>query len=168
MIVEHWEAVADDNDAIEKMLSPSFEPHQTAVVDQLPAGRTIFPPNIPAAQKTFGSSYKDYGIDSICYDWNKVRIKANAKKQSLLVLNDTWYPGWKAFVDGKEEAIVRANAVFRGVFLEAGQHDILFVYEPWRFKAGAAVSIGTLLILFISGYLGHRFTTAKNHKTRAA
>jgi uncharacterized membrane protein YfhO len=71
-------------------------------------------------------------------------------------------------VDGKEQTIVRANAVFRGVFLGPGQHDILFVYEPWRFKAGAAISIGTLLVLFISGYLGYRFTTAKNHKTRAA
>jgi hypothetical protein len=162
MVVEHWNVIPDDNEAIGILISPYYEPRQSAIIDGLPTGQAIQIPSAPPAQKTFGSSYKDYGIDSICYDWNKVRIKANAKKQSLLVLNDTWYPGWKAFVDGKEQTIVRANAVFRGVFLEPGQHDILFVYEPWQFKAGAAISIGTLLILFISGYLGHRFTAAKS------
>jgi hypothetical protein len=173
MVVEQWDVVPNDKDAVRKLMLPSYEPRQSAIVDRLPAGQTILAPSAPPAQKTFGSSYKDYGIDSIDYDWNRVRIKANAKKQSLLVLNDTWYPGWKAFVDGKSEPIVRANSVFRGVFLEPGRHDILFVYEPWQFKAGAAISIGTLLILLISGYAGYRFTTTKyrareqlNEKTR--
>ena len=168
LVVEHWDVAPDDRDAIKKFMLPSYEPRQSAVIDRLPAGQTILPPAVPLPQKTFGSSYKDYGIDSICYNWNSVSVKAGAKKQSLLVLNDTWYPGWKAFVDGKEQPIVRANLVFRGVFLGPGRHDVLFVYEPWQFKAGAAISIGTLLILIISGYLGHRFTTAKKPHIKAA
>jgi len=156
LIVEHWNVVADNNNVIGRLISPSYEPRQSAIIDRLSAGQMILAPSI-LPQKTFGSSYKDYGIESIDYDWNSVRIKADAKKQSLLVLNDVWYPGWKAYVDGKQQQIVRANFVFRGVFLEAGRHDVFFIYDPWQFKAGAAISIGTLLGLFISGYLGYRF-----------
>jgi uncharacterized membrane protein YfhO len=59
-----------------------------------------------------------------------------------LVLSDTYYPGWKAFVDGKETKIYRADYAFRAIPLNAGTHRVEFTYDPISFKLGVG---GTLM-----------------------
>jgi uncharacterized membrane protein YfhO len=64
------------------------------------------------------------------------------------VLNDTWYPGWEARVDGVRAPICLANGAVRAVKVPAGQHVVSFQYAPWTFTAGAwlsALSVVTLL-----------------------
>jgi uncharacterized membrane protein YfhO len=56
-------------------------------------------------------------------------------------LNDTYFPGWKAFVDGQETKIYRADYTFRAIPLNAGTHQVEFIYDPLSFKLGAAISI---------------------------
>jgi uncharacterized membrane protein YfhO len=64
-----------------------------------------------------------------------------------LVLADSHYPGWKAFVDGKQEVIRRANLFFRAVPLPAGNHTVEFRYEPRSFTIGLVISVVTLVAL---------------------
>jgi uncharacterized membrane protein YfhO len=46
-------------------------------------------------------------------------------------LSDPYFPGWKAWVDGVEKPILRADGAFRGIVLEkTGNHDIKMVYDP--------------------------------------
>ena len=68
---------------------------------------------------------------------NRLDLQVNAVENSLLVLSDTYYPGWKAFVDGKETKIYRADYTFRGIAVSAGTHQVEFVYDPLSFKLGA-------------------------------
>jgi len=68
---------------------------------------------------------------------NRLDLQVNAVENSLLVLSDTYYPGWKAFVDGKETKIYRADYTFRAIPLSAGTHQVEFVYDPLSFKIGA-------------------------------
>ena len=65
----------------------------------------------------------------------------SSKENRLLVLSDTYYPGWKALVDGKPEKIYQANYAFRAVPLNAGTHKVEFVYDPVSFKLGAGVTL---------------------------
>jgi hypothetical protein len=82
---------------------------------------------------------------------NRLRLLVQATESTLLVLNDTYFPGWKAFVDGQETKIYRANYAFRAIPLHAGTHRVEFVYDPLSFKMGAAVSfLGILGCLAIS------------------
>ena len=74
------------------------------------------------------------------------------KCDHLLYVSDTFYPGWKAYVDGKEVAIVRANYMFRAVPLPPGGHTVRFVYDPFSFKLGVAVSLVTLLGLVVFAF----------------
>jgi uncharacterized membrane protein YfhO len=78
-----------------------------------------------------------------------VHIEADAPCRSLLVLDDTWYPGWKAFVDGRPEPVYRADVWFRGVFLGKGTHSVDFVYRPTHlgFALGASAAGAVLLVL---------------------
>jgi hypothetical protein len=70
-----------------------------------------------------------------------------------LVLSDAFYPGWEATVDGHPVKIYQANAAFRALPLFAGTHRVRFVYRPRSFRLGAAISLGTLLLLgLLLGY----------------
>jgi hypothetical protein len=83
------------------------------------------------------------------YENKLVTMATSADNEGILVLADSYYPGWKAFVDGREEVIRRANLFFRAVPLPAGNHTVEFRYEPRSFTIGLAISAATLVALFI-------------------
>jgi hypothetical protein len=57
-----------------------------------------------------------------------------------LVNTDAYYPGWRAYVDGRPAALYRANVAFRAVLVPAGRHTVTFRYEPRSLRMGVAVS----------------------------
>jgi len=69
------------------------------------------------------------------------------ERPALLVVTDTWYPGWRAWVDGVESPVFRANAHFRGVAVPAGASRVDLRFEPWTFRTGATISTAALLII---------------------
>jgi hypothetical protein len=75
---------------------------------------------------------------------NELHLRVRAKENALLVLSDTYYPGWKAFGNGKEMKIYKANYNFRAIPLKAGEYEVKFIYDPISFKIGALVSLLTL------------------------
>ncbi|MBI5233361.1 MAG: YfhO family protein [Deltaproteobacteria bacterium] len=81
------------------------------------------------------------------YKANRVEIKTQTKGNGVLVLTDTYYPGWKAYVDGKPAKIYRVNGLVRGVFLNNGEHTVIFSYLPLSFTAGSALSLVSLSII---------------------
>jgi hypothetical protein len=82
---------------------------------------------------------------------NRLRLLVQATESTLLVLSDTYFPGWKAFVDGQETKIYRANYAFRAIPLGAGAHRVEFVYDPLSFKLGAGVTFLGIIGCFIVG-----------------
>ena len=83
----------------------------------------------------------------IRYENNNMLINASLQDSGVLVLTDSYYPGWKVFVDGKEERVLRANHFFRGVRLAPGNHNIEFRYKPLSFAIGSAISLFTVILL---------------------
>lgn len=87
------------------------------------------------------------------YQNHLVEIEAEAKRDGVLVLLDSYYPGWKAFIDGKEVKIYRANGFFRAVKIPAGRHLVKFSYCPGIFRLGLIISsAGLLLWIFLLGF----------------
>jgi hypothetical protein len=70
----------------------------------------------------------------------------------VLVLSDLYYPGWKARVNGREEPVIKVFGIFRGVFIEKGQSEVVFEYRPFSFYAGAALSLTALIALVIFAF----------------
>ncbi len=85
----------------------------------------------------------------------EIVISAEAPSDALLVLRDTWYPGWKATVDGSETAIYRANGCFRAVRVPAGRHQVHFRYHPTLVYISGAVSLATTLLI-LAAFLRRR------------
>ena len=83
------------------------------------------------------------------YKNETVLIKASLRTPGVLVLTDSYYPGWKVFVDGEEKHILQANHFFRGVELAAGNHVVEFKYEPLSFKIGSMISLSAVFILTV-------------------
>ena len=84
----------------------------------------------------------------------KVSIRARMACDGMVVLSDTYYPGWRAYVDGKRAPIHEVNFVMRGIPVPAGAHEIEFRYRPGSFYLGAAMSalgiLGACCIAFFS------------------
>ena len=108
-----------------------------------------------------GFNTKSGSAEIKSYSNQKVEIDAQTNGGGILVLADSYYPGWKAYVDGKEVEILAANINQRAVVLEQGKHQITFLYAPKSFKIGATITIGTSLILLVS-LLFIQFNTAQN------
>lgn len=83
-------------------------------------------------------------------DPNTVIVKAEAAENCFLVLTDTFYPGWKAILDGKETPIFAANTNFRAIEISKGSHRIVFKYEPESYSIGKTISLTCLAgLLFV-------------------
>lgn len=81
---------------------------------------------------------------------NKIVLRTETSSNKLLFLSDTYYPGWKAFVDNNQVPIYRANYAFRAIALSSGQHTIVFTYNPISFKIGLGIMGLSISAIFIA------------------
>lgn len=84
------------------------------------------------------------GAEIVHYEADRVSIHTNNDREGILVLSDTFYPGWRATLDGSETPILRANLAFRGVAIPAGVHLVEFLYDPASFRYGSWISLVAL------------------------
>ena len=86
----------------------------------------------------------------------RVEVSLDARGGEVLVLNDAFFPGWEATVDGLPVPILPANAAVRAVPLPAGAHQVVFTYRTPGLVLGAGVSVLTLLGLIAAGLVTRR------------
>jgi hypothetical protein len=145
------EVAQDDAAALARLADPSLDIFQTAVVSS-----TGLEPADLAAIRGLNSvppeRVRAAGI--LSYASQEVTIDAAVERPALLVLNDSDYPGWKVYVDGRRSHWITANYLFRGVLLQPGRHLVRFAYQPASFAAGAAISGAGLICLV--GYVWWR------------
>ena len=84
------------------------------------------------------------------YGPNRVVIDYRSDRSCFLYLSDTYYPGWRAYVDGERTPIYRANLAFRAIRVPQGTHTVVFRYVPLSFYGGLAltlIGVGLSLVL---------------------
>ena len=64
------------------------------------------------------------------------------------MLANSWAPGWRAFVDGDEHRIERAELIALATDVTAGRHVITWHYRPPGLTLGAWVSAMAAILLF--------------------
>jgi hypothetical protein len=130
-VVADWQWQPDSAAAVTAMSAPGFDPRRTAVLvgdGPAPAG------NGPAPAGGGGLA------DIVAYAPERVVVRV-AGDGGLLVLSDAHYPGWAATLDGQPVAIQAADGLFRGVFVPAGEHEVMFAFRPRSYQVGAVVSL---------------------------
>lgn len=115
--------------------SPEFNHRTTAVIEKELNKPLVNPTGIPSWDARFTN-----------YTNNQISIDAKTSNDGILVLSEVFYPGWKAYVDGVEMEILRADYNLRGIFVNAGEHQVEVRFEPSTFRNGMWISISTLLI----------------------
>jgi hypothetical protein len=121
---------------LDKLLEPGFDPVKQAVVEGAPVDILRRAPIRPGEGVT---------IDS--YDNDSLEMTASAADARLLLLTDVYHPGWRVFVDGREDRIWPADYAFRGVIIEPGVHKLKMTYEPASFRTGIWVTLASLASL---------------------
>lgn len=162
-LTQNWKLKNDRMQIIQEILNSDksgFDPSKAALVHKSLSTRDeeLLQPGSP--QLEANSSITPIGKYMASND--HIGVKLSAKQNSLLVLNDTFYPGWKAYVDDKAVRIFRVNALSRGVFLRAGTHTIEFFYRPDSLNYGlAACLLGILIVIGTTAVTVGRTAVAK-------
>jgi hypothetical protein len=137
----HKSITIKDADVIfEKIVNNEMIPSQEVLLEE--NVREAGPLAEPTAQEDIPGIIK--------YLPEEVIIKASPEAAAFLVLNDSYYPGWKAFDNGKQTHIYQADYLFRAIYLPPGEHLVRFSYEPASFRWGLNISLAAWL--FVAAY----------------
>jgi hypothetical protein len=77
----------------------------------------------------------------------RITLRAATPGPGWIVLSDTWFPGWKATLDGQSAPLLRANLFMRAVAVPGGQVEVTWRYEPDSYRVGLFASLAAALVL---------------------
>jgi len=87
---------------------------------------------------------------------DELRATIDAPADGLLVVNDTMYPGWHVYVDGREATALYANYLTRGVAVTAGRHEVVWRFEPAGHRRLQLLFVIGMLAVLAAGLAPHR------------
>lgn len=73
-----------------------------------------------------------------------------------VVVSESHWPGWRAYIDGRRVNTLDANHAFIGIFVPKGTHRVRLMYRPEAFTRGRNITIATALALIAFFALRHR------------
>lgn len=138
-IVHRAQVVPDHEAAFAAIHQLGFDPAEAIVVE---GGRELA--GLPQAEDA---------VEIVRYSPNEIELEAITPTEGYLVLSEVYYPGWNAFVDGKEEGMLRADFAFRALYLQPGSHRVRLVFDPLSWRVGLGISLATWLGLAAWGAL---------------
>jgi hypothetical protein len=128
--------------AMERYLSEEFDARTTVILEEpLPADIEVEPGATGVVE------WLEREADSFT-------LRVAPDRPAMLVVLDNYFPAWKAFVDGREVPVHRANYTFRAIAVPAGEHTVTFRYVPTELRTGAMISLvllGLLLAVVLIG-----------------
>ena len=125
-----------------------IDPRHTAVVDRR------FTAIVGQAQ----------AVDSTCtavmktYDANRLTYEVNSPKGGVVVFSEIYYPGWQAFIDGREVEVGRADYILRALQVPAGKHEVVMTFDPVSLHTTetiAYIALALLLVGILAGIVLH-------------
>jgi hypothetical protein len=126
-----------------------FDPAHQAVVEISAEQQASLPP-LPLVQ----SESRPARI--VSYDSQRVEVHVSAGLPGLLVLTDSYFPGWRATVNGRPAPVLPADVAFRGVLLGSGDSQVVFSYHSpggnlgWAIPLLALASFGAVAFVLHS------------------
>lgn len=87
-------------------------------------------------------------------DW--IDMDVTLPCRGLVVLAETMFPGWEAWVDGKPARIWEAYGAMRSVVVERGSHQVSMRYRPRSVYTGAALTFLGLAVTALVCVAGWR------------
>lgn len=151
-LVSKLEYFSNRADLLNRMKEGSFNPSRSATTEDREAY------DIYSSGKGFGPG----DVSILKYTPNRIALNVKSDQPSILIVTDLFFPYWSATIEGEPARIFRVNCVFRGMFIEKGDHVVEMRYRNPYFHAGLGISLGTLIFIII--FLGVNFIYCKRQK----
>jgi len=147
----------DRQKILDLLKQPSFDPKTTLILEE--------------PTDTFSLSEKknlETNVQITKYLPARIEISLTTNVCGFLLLLDTYYPGWKAYVNNNLVQIHRADYLFRAIYIDKpGTYTIRFIYSPFSFKLGAAITLITLFGCIVGMiWIGKRNNRVKRNAKR--
>ncbi|MSQ28734.1 MAG: hypothetical protein EXR51_11460 [Dehalococcoidia bacterium] len=130
-VVQSTVRVSSLDEALTAMTAPGYDPAVTAIVES----SIDFPPWDRGPRNARITEHTPQRVT--------VDVESSG---GLLVLSDSYYPGWVARVDGRATPIFPTNAAFRGVPVPPGRVRVEFSYEPESVRLGMSITMAALAV----------------------
>lgn len=137
-LVDRVREARDQNEALALLGSPGFDPAREAVVEGVPGRKLGLAELAP--------------VRVVKYEEREVILETEASGEAFLVSSESWYPGWRAWVDGRPAPLYLTNVAFRGLFVPAGRHRVRMRFEPeilWWGLGASAVAWGAWIAALV-------------------
>ena len=145
-----------DNADAEMAAITDFDPSHTAVADRRFAreiGDKVVPPAV--GDTIYETGYKP---DELTYRYR-------SQEGGLAVFSEIYFPwGWQVTVDGKPVDMARVNYVLRAVNLPAGEHEVIFRFDPPSVHTTEAIAYVSLFLI-LAAFVGTGFVAWKRRKS---
>ena len=130
--------IMSDNEITNLIFSTDFDPSTTVFISD--SELTKLDTNI---------SQGDVRIINCNISNHKIVAEYEGKSQSVLVISQSYYPLWNAYIDDVKVPLLRANYAFQSVLIPSGRHIVEVKYEDNYFLIGFIISAVLLLFIFI-------------------
>lgn len=105
-------------------------------------------------------------ITDIDFTNNAITATVTADADTFINFSQCYYPGWKAYVDGKETPVYIVDDVIMGADVPAGQHTIKFRYAIPYFPLAVIISVGVVVFWVI--YFAVKERSARKNENNSA
>lgn len=131
----------DENSVLQKILGGQTDLHTTVIIEKdIPEGY-----NFSVSENRQPGKFE---ISIVNYESTQgsIELDVNLNSPGFLVMSENYHPNWKCYVDGIETELYRANYLFKGVFLDEGNHLVRFVYDNQL----VTISLTIMFVSFLS------------------
>ena len=134
--------IPDATAALKALRDGRIDPSQTAVLERQPSGPIGDQPVEDRTADQVRVTRRDLAAGI-------VEIEAASSGPRMLVISDNYYPNWRATVDGQDVELLRANYVWKAVYLPGGPHTVTLRYDSRAVTVSRTISLLTLLAIAV-------------------
>ncbi len=135
------EIVPDPEARLLRLVAPNFDPLARAIVEHSV-------PGLPLCDRDEHA----FAVPITRPDSEHVEMSVDAPTDGVVVLSESYFPGWRVAVDGIDQEVLRVDHALRGVLVPTGIHRIEFRYVPGSFRDGALLSLLAWLAILIAAF----------------
>jgi hypothetical protein len=132
-------ALPIDAPTADDVAAAELDPRRTIVLDQADGPRWARNASDTSSGQAVLLQYGEAGLTA----------RVESSEGGFLVVGDRFELGWRAWVNGQEAPVIRANAIMRAVPVPLGSSRVDLRYDPWWIPASMMIS-GTIVALVLA------------------
>jgi Bacterial membrane protein YfhO len=131
------EVIREMGAQLARLKEPNFDPERSVIFSEAPAGISGSPSEAREVRTR---------VDVVDKQMNAYRLHVESNEPTAIVISQTYYPGWKARMDGVEIPVYPVDVALTGLMLPSGSHDVRLFFQPSSFRIGVMITLAALVI----------------------